>query len=195
MNPKFLVLKVTLEEGIGLSALVYLHGAEKEEGRGEKVTLLREQPRLTQKAGCTVKSWPGSDCKNNPLGLRKPVWSQGDQLSEVVKVTQSCPTLATPWASPQSSSVHGILQAGILSGLPFPSPGKRLLISWLQSPSATILETQKIKSATVSPSIWHEEMGLDAMILVFWMLSLSQLFHSPLSLSSRGSLVPLCFLS
>ena len=38
MNPKFLVLKVTLEEGIGLSALVYLHGAEEEEGRGEKVT-------------------------------------------------------------------------------------------------------------------------------------------------------------
>ena len=56
MYPKSLVLKVTLEEGVGLSALVYLHGAEKEEGRGEKVTLLREQPRLTQKAGCTVKS-------------------------------------------------------------------------------------------------------------------------------------------
>ena len=38
MNPKFLVLKVTLEEGIGLSALVYLHGVQEEEGRGEKVT-------------------------------------------------------------------------------------------------------------------------------------------------------------
>ena len=47
---------------------------------------------------------------------------------------------------------------------------KRLLISWLQSPSAMILELQKIKSATVStvsPSICHEVMGLDAMILVF----------------------------
>ena len=48
---------------------------------------------------------------------------------------------------------------------------KRLLISWLQSPSAVILEqTQKIKSdtvSTVSPSISHEVMGLDAMILVF----------------------------
>ena len=55
----------------------------------------------------------------------------------------------------------------------------------------------KIRSLTVSivsPSICHEVMGPDAMILVFWMLSLSQLFHSPLSLSSRGSLVLLCFL-
>ena len=47
---------------------------------------------------------------------------------------------------------------------------KRLLISWLQSPSAVILESKKIKSVTVSivsPSICHEVMGLDAMILVF----------------------------
>ena len=45
-----------------------------------------------------------------------------------------------------------------------------LLISWLQSPSAVILEPQKIKSATVStvsPSISHEVMGLDAMNFVF----------------------------
>ena len=44
---------------------------------------------------------------------------------------------------------------------------KCLLISRLQSPSAVILEPQKIKSATVSPSICHEVMGPDAMILVF----------------------------
>ena len=47
---------------------------------------------------------------------------------------------------------------------------KRLLISWLQSPSAVILEPKKIKSVTVSiayPSISHEVMGPDAMILVF----------------------------
>ena len=51
---------------------------------------------------------------------------------------------------------------------------KHLLISWLQSPSTVILEPRKIKSATVStvsPSICHKVMGLDAMILVFWMLS------------------------
>ena len=48
---------------------------------------------------------------------------------------------------------------------------KCLLISWLQSPSAVIWEPPKIKSATVSPSICHEVMGLDAVILVFRMLS------------------------
>ena len=45
---------------------------------------------------------------------------------------------------------------------------KRLLISWLQSPTAVILEPRKIKSLTVSivsPSICHEMMGPDAMIL------------------------------
>uniref|UniRef100_A0AC11DRW5 Uncharacterized protein n=3 Tax=Ovis aries TaxID=9940 RepID=A0AC11DRW5_SHEEP len=44
---------------------------------------------------------------------------------------------------------------------------KCLLISWLQSPSAVILEPPKIKSDTVSPSICHEVMRQDAMILVF----------------------------
>ena len=47
---------------------------------------------------------------------------------------------------------------------------KRLLISWLQSPSAVIVEPRQIKSATVStvsPSISHEVMGSDVMILVF----------------------------
>ena len=47
---------------------------------------------------------------------------------------------------------------------------KHLLTSWLQSPSEVILEPKKIKSvtvSTVSPSICHEVMGLDAMILVF----------------------------
>ena len=74
---------------------------------------------------------------------------------------------------------------------------KRLLISWLQSPSAVILETKKIKSVTVSIvslSIGHEVMGPDAMILVFWMLDFNPTFHSLLSLSSRGPLVLLHFL-
>ena len=65
----------------------------------------------------------------------------------------------------------------------FLSRTKHLLILWLQSPSAVILEPKKIKSATLStfpPSICHEVMGLDAMILVFWMLS----FTPAVSLSS-----------
>ena len=58
-----------------------------------------------------------------------------------------------------------------------------LLISWLQSPSAVISKSPKIKSATVStvfPSVCHEVMRLDAMILVIWMLS----FKLTFSLSS-----------
>ena len=60
---------------------------------------------------------------------------------------------------------------------------KHLLIAWLQSPSAVILELKKIKSVTlsiVSPYICHEVMGLHAMILVIWMLS----FKPAFSLSS-----------
>ena len=60
---------------------------------------------------------------------------------------------------------------------------KRLLISWLQSPSAVILEPPKIKFVTVSiasPSMHHEVMGLDAMVLVFRPLS----FKATFSLSS-----------
>ena len=60
---------------------------------------------------------------------------------------------------------------------------KCLLISWLQSPSAVILEPQKIKFVTVSivsPYICHEVLGPDAMIFVFWMLS----FKPTFSLSS-----------
>ena len=49
-------------------------------------------------------------------------------------------------------------------------------ISWLQSPSAVILEPRKRKSVTVSPSICHEVMGQDAMKLVFWMLSFKPTF-------------------
>ena len=57
---------------------------------------------------------------------------------------------------------------------------KRLLISWLKSPSVVMLEPKKIKSDTVSPSVSHEVMGADATILVFCMLS----FKPAFSLSS-----------
>ena len=56
---------------------------------------------------------------------------------------------------------------------------KHLLMSWLQSPFAVILEPKKIKyliTSIVSPSICHEVMRLDAMILVFWMLRFKPTF-------------------
>ena len=65
------------------------------------------------------------------------------------------------------SLLLNILSRLVITFLP---RSKRLLISWLQSPSAVILEPRKIKSATVSTvflSISYEEMGPDAMILVF----------------------------
>ena len=73
---------------------------------------------------------------------------------------------------------------------------KCLLISWLQSPPAVILEPKERRSITVSIvslfSIkWWDQMPWSS-LFECWVLS--QLFHSPLSLSSRGSLDPLCFL-
>ena len=81
---------------------------------------------------------------------------------------------------------HHWLNSGSLSFwlvLTFLPRSKRLLISWLQSPSAVILEPKSIKSATLSivfPSIHHKVMGPDAMIFVLWTLS----FKPTFSLSS-----------
>ena len=78
----------------------------------------------------------------------------------------------------------------------FLTRSKGLLISWLQSLSAVILEPPKIKSFTVSiisPSIFHEVMGLDAMILLFWMLNFKPNLSLSFTFIKRDCLV-LCFL-
>ena len=78
------------------------------------------------------------------------------------------------------SLLFNMLSRFVIAFLP---RSKRLLISWLQSPSAVILEPKKIKSLIVSiayPPICHEVMGPDAMIFIFWMLS----FKPAFSLSS-----------
>ena len=68
---------------------------------------------------------------------------------------------------------------------------KCLLISWLQSPSALILEPKKIKAASVSTVYLSAMKWWDQMLWSYFSecLALSQLFHSSLSLASRGSLV------
>ena len=74
------------------------------------------------------------------------------------------------------SLLFNMLSRVVITFLP---RGKCLLIWWQQSLSTVILEPKKIKSvtvSTVSPSICHKVMGLDAMILVFWMLSLKPTF-------------------
>ena len=78
--------------------------------------------------------------------------------------------------------------------IPFLPRSKRLSNSWLQSLSVVILEPKKIKSVTVSivsPNYlpWSDGTGYHDLSFLN-----RQLFHSPLSLSSRGSLVPLHFL-
>ena len=91
------------------------------------------------------------------------------------------------------SLLFNILSRLIIAFLP---RNKHLLISWLQSPSAVVLKPPKINSLTISiisPSICHEMMGLDAMIFGFSVLSFKPTF-SLFSLSSRRSLVLLCFL-
>ena len=80
------------------------------------------------------------------------------------------------------SPLFNMLSSLVIAFLP---RSKHLLISWLQSPSAVILVSPKIKSlivSSVSPSICHEVMGPDAMIFVFWILSFKPTF-SPSSFS------------
>ena len=87
-----------------------------------------------------------------------------------------------------TSLLFNMLSRLIITFLP---RSKRLLLSWLQSPSAVILQPRKIKSdtvSTVSPSIYHEVMGPDAMIFVFWMLS----FKPTFSLSSSTFICAWC---
>ena len=86
-------------------------------------------------------------------------------------------TIALTFVGKVMSLLFNMLSRLVVTFLP---RSKLLLISWLQSPSAVILEPQKTKSATVFSSICHEVMGPDAMILVFWMLS----FKPTFSLSS-----------
>ena len=74
------------------------------------------------------------------------------------------------FAGKEMSLLFNMLSRLVIAFLP---RSKSLLISWLQSPSAVILEPKKIKSVIVSPSICHEVMGPNAIILVFWMLSLN----------------------
>ena len=90
------------------------------------------------------------------------------QLSHSYMTTGKTRAL-TRWTSVGKvmSVLFNMLSRLIITFLP---RGMCLLISWLQSPSAVILEPQKMKSvtiSTVSPSIWHEVMRLDAVISVF----------------------------
>ena len=106
----------------------------------------------------------------------------------IIQLSHPCTTTGKTIALTRQTFVGKVMSLlfNMLSRLviAFLPRSKLLLISWLQSPSAVILESKKIKSITisiVSPSICHELMGPDAMILVFLMLS----FKPAFSLSSH----------
>ena len=91
------------------------------------------------------------------------------QLSHPYMTTSRKTIALTRWTfvSKVMSLLFNMLSRFVIAFLP---RSKHLLTSWLQSPSAVILEPKKLKSFTVSiisPSICHEVMGLDAMIFMF----------------------------
>ena len=90
------------------------------------------------------------------------------QLSHPYMTTRKTIALTRPtFVGKVMSLLFNMLSRLVITFLP---RSKCLLISWLQLPSAVILEPPKIKSytvSTVSPSICHEVIGPDAMILVF----------------------------
>ena len=90
------------------------------------------------------------------------------QLSHPYMTTgKTIPLTRQTFVGKVMSLLFNVLSRLVITFLP---KSKHLLISWLQSPSAVIMEPPKIKSdtvSTVSPSISHEVMGPDAMILLF----------------------------
>jgi len=117
------------------------------------------------------------------------------QISHLYMTTEKTIALTIRiFVSKVMSLLFNTLSRFVIAFLP---RSKYFLISWLQSTSAVILESKKIKSVTVStflPSVCHELMGLNAISSFFECWVSSQLFHSSFSPLSRVSLVPLCFL-
>ena len=129
-----------------------------------------------------------------PLGLTGLIFLQSKGLSTVLSNTTDQSINSSVFSlryGPTLTSIHdywktialtiqtfvGKVMSLLFNTLPrfviaFISRSKCLLISWLQSPNAVILEPKKIKSVTVSivsPSVCYEVMGPDVMIFVFWM--------------------------
>ena len=130
----------------------------------------------------TLKNLPTTIWKHQFFSAQPFLWPNSHILTWLLEK----PLALTRWTfvSKEMSLLFNMLFRLVIAFLP---RSKSLLISWLQSPSAVILEPKKIKSLTVSivsPSVCHEVLGPDGISL--WVLS--QLFHSSLSLSSRGSL-------
>ena len=108
--------------------------------------------------------------KHQFFGAQPSLWSNSHIHTWLLEKSQL-------WLYEPLSLLFNMLSGFVIAFLP---RSMRLLISWLQSPSAVILKLKKIKSVTaftVSPSICHNAMGLDAMILVSECWVSSQLFN------------------
>ena len=108
--------------------------------------------------------------KHQFFGVQPSLWSSSHIHTWLLKKPIALTTQT--FVSKVMSLLFNMLSRFIIA---FLSRSKSLLISWLQSPSAVTLEPQRIKSltvSTVSSSICHEVMQLDAMMLVFWITHL-----------------------
>ena len=128
----------------------------------------------------TKESSPASQFKSTNFSALSLHY--GTTLTSLITTGKTIALTRWTFVNKVMSLLFDTLSTFVIAFLPM---NMRLLILWLQSTFAVILEPMKINSATVSifsPSICHEVMGLDAMIFIFEYWVLSQLFHSPLSL-------------
>ena len=113
--------------------------------------------------------------KHQVFGAQPSLWSNSHIHTWLLERPQLW--LYAPLSAKWSMSLlFNMLSRFVIAFLP---RSKRLVILWLQSMSALILEPKKIKSVTVStfsPSIYHQVMEPDTMIFVFWMLSFKPAF-------------------
>ena len=114
----------------------------------------------------TLKSFLQHHSSNTSI-LRRPAFFTVQLSHPYMTTGKNIALLRWTLVGKVMSLLFNILSRLVITFLP---RSKRLLISWLQSPSAVVLEPKKIKSdsvSTVYPSISHEVMGPDAMIFVF----------------------------
>ena len=125
----------------------------------------------------TLKSLLQHHSSKAPILQCSALWSKSHIHTDYWK--KIALTMGT-FVDKEMSLLFNMLSGFVITLLP---RSKHLWISWLKSPSAVILEPKKIKSVVISiisPSIYREVMGPDAMIFVLWMLS----FKPTFSLSS-----------
>ena len=128
---------------------------------------------LLSKGLSRVKSSPAQFKRSNSLALSL---LYGSIFIPIHATRRTLALTIRTFVSKVMSLFFNTLSRFVIAFLPV---SKHHLVSWLESPSTVILEPKKIKSVTASTlfrSLCHEVMGLDTMILVFWMLNFKPAF-------------------